>query len=135
MIRVVVVMTVLALAVTSTARPEDVARACAASPYRVGDNLTRYGPPGDQVYNALVVRQIYVVFGNPHPSQCLAIHCQPTAPYIQRIEGWLYRTSYGRSPKPVAWNWYTRGTEMDMPLQYVPDPLAPIVTRTAHHCP
>jgi hypothetical protein len=136
----------LLIALVSAGQAANIARACAASPYRVGDSVTRFGPPGDEMYNGLKVRRIYVLFGSPHPSECLAVptwcRSHPSPAYLRVIEGWLYRTSgvYTITPgtpatlPETAWNWYARGVEMDEPLAYVPDPIAVIVTRTAHLC-
>ncbi len=137
LIRFTLATVALATIVFSEAQADDLARACALSPYHVGDKLTRYGFPGDQTYDRLIVRKVYVSFGPPHPSQCLAIHCPPTPAYVQRIEGWLYRTSatFVNGPRIFyTWNWYSRGLEMDAPLDYVQDSLAAVVLRNAHAC-
>ena len=108
------------------ARADDAARACAASPYHVGDLLRRLGPPGDSYYNSLHVRKIYVVFGPARKSG----HPEPA--YVQRIAGWLYLMDV--SANDYTYNWYSRGYEMDRPLEYVYGTLATVVLGIARAC-
>jgi hypothetical protein len=115
---------------------DGVSRACAASPYHVGDLLRRLGPPGDQSYNSLRVRKIYVLFGPTRKADCLAVsswcRSHPEPAYMQRIAGWLYLTDV--SANGDTYNWYSRGYEMDTPLEYVYDTLATVVLSIAHAC-
>lgn len=128
------------------AKADNSAQSCAASPYRVGDPLTRLGPSGDRIYNSMHVRRIYVVFDIPRKADCLAAlswcRSHPEPSYVQRIAGWLYRASgtWRNDPTvpPVTMSfyyWYSRGYEMDAPLNGVDDALASVILRVGHLCP
>ncbi len=132
----------IAVIIPSTAWADEVTRACAASPYKVGDKLTRLGPPGDSIYNSLVVKRIYVLLGPRHPSDCVAVPSwcakHPTPLYMQSIEGWLYYTdgttgNYGIG-QISAYNFLQRGIEMDTTLNFVDGPIATVVIRNSHPC-
>lgn len=118
------------------ARADDAALACAASPYHVGDLLRRLGPNGDSYYNSLHVRKIYVLFGPARKSDCRAAaswcRSHPEPAYAQRVAGWLYLTDV--SANDYTYNWYSRGYEMDRPLEYVYGTLATVVLGIAHAC-
>jgi hypothetical protein len=133
LIRIGLAVFALAAMVSSIARAADVSRACAASPYHVGDRLARYGPPGDKFYNSMHIQKIYVLFEPTRIAACCAPDRSPD--YVHHIAGWLYALKGNPSGSMPEYTWYTRGDEMDHTLAFIYDPMTAIIIHDGHACP